>query len=144
MPFDSLWISYFTWTIRLSDLVISSTLIFTAFVVIAVEDAKRPNVTIRTSTAIPFFIFFHILKHKLHWVTWNWDSISDRKIGNFAFSQNRPCPKNWNVHRKLRSPSVFKDPSECLAMKKNSINHHIQALNYKKLRFVMLEFFINL
>ena len=46
----------------MSDLVISCTLIFTAFVVIAVEDAERPNVTISTSATIPFFIFFHILK----------------------------------------------------------------------------------
>ena len=66
MALESLLISYFTWTICLSDLVISCTLIFTAFVVIAVEDAKRPNVTIGASTTIPFFIFFHILKTKLY------------------------------------------------------------------------------
>ena len=43
----------------------------------------------------------------------------------------------------LRSPSVLKDRSECPAMKKNLINHHVQAQNYQKLRLLMFEFFIN-
>ena len=49
----------------MSDLVISCTLIFTAFVVIAVKDAERPYVTICPSTAIPFFIFFDVLENEL-------------------------------------------------------------------------------
>ena len=47
------------------DLVISCTLIFTAFVVLAIEDAKCPNVSIGPSTAIPFFIFFDVLTNEL-------------------------------------------------------------------------------
>ena len=49
----------------MSDLVISCTLIFTAFVVIAVEDTKRPYVSIGPSTAIPFFIFLDVLANEL-------------------------------------------------------------------------------
>ena len=49
----------------MSYLVICCTLVFAAFVVIAVKDAERPNVSICPSTAIPFFIFFDVLENEL-------------------------------------------------------------------------------
>ena len=75
----------------MSDLVISCTLIFTAFVVIAVEDAERPNVTISTSTTIPFFIFFHILKKNY---------IGDHKF-DFVIRLYQMLRNNENTHLAL-------------------------------------------
>ena len=55
------------------------------------------------------------------------------------------CSPKFVTHTtpNLRSPSVFKDQSECPVMKKNLINHLVQAQNFQKLRIVLFEFFTN-